>query len=129
MTFAKENDDKTKDLIKKLKKKIDNFEKKFEEIQNNLKEKDSQINELKLMFGAFKNTVKKLDKDIGEVEEREMDAAKNNETFLNESISVMETSFKTQEKPMFRCETCYYKTQSNSLTSLSQVSNMSLTSL
>ena len=72
-------------------------------IQNNLKEKDSQINELKLMFGAFKNTVKKLDKDIGEVEEREMDAAKNNETFLNESISVMETSFKTQERPMFRC--------------------------
>ena len=34
------------------------------------------------------------------------------ETFLNASISVMQTSFKTQKKHMFRCETCNYKTES-----------------
>ena len=50
MTFAKENDDKTNDSIKKLNKKIDSFEKKFEEMQTILTEKDSQINDLKLMF-------------------------------------------------------------------------------
>ena len=57
------------------------------------------------MFSALETTVKKFDKDVGEVEENVMDVAKNKETFLNESISAMETSFRTQEKPKFRYDT------------------------
>ena len=61
VTFAKENDDKTKDLIKKLKKKIDNFEKKFEEMQTILTEKDSKINYLKLKFSGLETKVKNFE--------------------------------------------------------------------
>ena len=48
------------------------------------------------MFSDLETTVKKLDKDVGEVEERVMDGAKSNEPLLNKSISAMETSFRTQ---------------------------------
>ena len=106
------DDGKIKEVKKKLNKKIDNLDKKIEGLQSNINERDLEISELKQKFKDLETIVKKFGKEIGEVEERVIDATKSNETFLNQSISVLEGSFKLPEKVLFKCEQCNFTTES-----------------
>ena len=111
VTFASD-DGKIKEVNKKLNKKIENLDKKMEGLQSNLNEKDLEISELKQKFKDLEKIVHNFGKEIGEVEERVIDATKSNETFLNQSISVLEGSFKLPEKVIFKCEQCNFETES-----------------
>ena len=99
------DDSKSKELIKKLTKKVDNLDKKVEDLQTNLKKKDEEMSAMQQNLIALGKSVKDFEKEIGAVEERVIDAA-------NESISVLENSFRIPEKTLYKCEECKFTSES-----------------
>ena len=111
VTFAS-GDGKIDALAKQFNKKFEDLENKFREMQNNLDSKNLEIQQIKKKYSALEISVKEIKKENMEIEERVADITQHNETFLNESIAVLENSVRVPDNPIFKCSNCKFTTES-----------------
>ena len=81
-------------------------------MQNNLDSKNLEIQQIKKKYSALEISVKEIKKENIEIEERVADITQHNETFLNESIAVLENSVRVPDNPIFKCSNCKFTTES-----------------
>ena len=101
------DDGKLEALKKEFEKKFEVLEVRNKEIENNLKQKDKEIKQMSKKFQDLEASFGKFRKEYVEIEERVTETLENNQTFLNESISVLGV---TEKK--FNCSKCNFNSES-----------------
>ena len=73
-------------------------------------QKDSELEKINSKNKALEIKINTLEKGLGQIEERLVDASKINEVSLNESILALE--FRLPSNDILKCEYCAFTTES-----------------